>query len=70
MNELESSINTKLNYLKNQSSILDYVGAVELQSKIESMYSSFKFHKGFIWCYQNGVSMPNGVDEVTLTVPF
>ena len=70
MNGLESSISEKLNYLNNQSSTLDYVGAVELQSMLEPKYDSFRFHKGFIWCFQNGVNMPSGVDEVTLTVPF
>lgn len=70
MNSLETNINTKLNNLKSKTSTLDYSGAVELQSKLESQYQSFGFRTGFIWCYQNGIDLENGQNYVTLTVPF
>lgn len=70
MNSLESNIDETLNELKNQGSTFDYSGAVELQSKLESQYQSFGFRTGFIWCYQNGIDLETGQDNVTLPVPF
>lgn len=45
---------------------MDYDGAVELMSRYENLYSSFKNALGGIWCYDGKNELKNTEDRVEL----
>ena len=45
---------------------MDYDGAVELMSRYENLYSSFKNALGGIWCYDRENELKNTEDRVEL----
>ena len=46
---------------------MDYEGAVELMSRYENLYMSFKYALGGIWCYDGKNELKNSEDRVELT---
>ena len=46
---------------------MDYDGAVELMSRYENIYKSFKYALGGIWCYDGKNELKNTKDRVELT---
>lgn len=70
MGVLESEVDGKIERLK-ENGTLDYVGAVELQSKVVKLYEDLELAKGFIWCYESGDEIDNNTpaDAVDITNP-
>ena len=71
LSDLESDVDGKIEDLK-KNGTLDYVGAVELQSKVVELYKALELAKGFILCYEPGDEIDNMAptsDDVDITNP-